>query len=906
MEYRCTRVAGVVHSSGNVLFAPNENVLYSAIGNRVAFVDLERSSANAVGNFEARLDLDRLALTSDGVMLVAIDVEGRLAAVNVPRMVVLHRLNLKARCHDASFSHDDGVLAVTHKRQVQLWLAPARRRRELAPFTKLISFGGASREITCLRWSPDSRYLAAGSDDTTVRVYVVPAYADTKDDDDDDEEEVEPTSKRVRAFKLAAHKGPVVSAFWLSGAETPTVLSCAADCVAANWRLCDLSEHDEKMQLASDRDKLFKLEHKHFLWSDANDGGRGVDARLSAADATGRLLVAAFSSGVFALYEYSAIDPSYLECVHRLSVAHGAIDAIALDKARGGEWIALASSRFGQLAVWEWRSETFVLKQQGHDHEASCVAWSRDGRIFASGATDNKLKLWSDQTGFCFATFNDHTAPVTAVAFSEGNNVVFSASRDGTVRAYDLARYRNFRTLRAPPARVGSSAPAALISLAVDADGELACAGSDDPFDIHVWSVRSGKLLDALAAHQGPVCCLAFNPRDAVLASGSWDKTVRLWNVYRNEHVEKLEHPSEVLALAYRRDGNQLCSATLDGAIHVWEAHDSRLIAIIDCRRDLAFDDRGLRHSGTQHVRRNDRHFNALSYSVDGRCILAGGSSRFVCVYNLRQKVLVKKFRVSSHRRASKLTDDGDDDSEDDDIFARAHRHTAEDDEDDDDALPGAKRAKVSGAKLARATARVNSVAFSPTGRAFVAVAPGAILVYSLLDDATFAPFQVDEAITPSAVLDALHHRDPSKALVMALQLADDNLIDTVVASVMPKDVQLVVRGVPAIRATTLIRLLAKRLDDSRDIEFYLHWTLNTLSVHRDTLRDDQSALRSIQHALFAHQRALLSVVDDNDFALAYLASNPASSATVKDQIDRTEEQLQQRESGENGIATQT
>ena len=59
---------------------------------------------------------------------------------------MLHRLHLKARVRDMAFSHDDGVLAVTHKRHCQLWLAPARRRRELAPFTKLQTFGGGQQK----------------------------------------------------------------------------------------------------------------------------------------------------------------------------------------------------------------------------------------------------------------------------------------------------------------------------------------------------------------------------------------------------------------------------------------------------------------------------------------------------------------------------------------------------------------------------------------------------------------------------------------------------------------------------------------------------------------------------------------------------------------------------------------
>ena len=64
-------------------------------------------------------------------------------------------------------------------------------------------------------------------------------------------------------------------------------------------------------------------------------------------------------------------------------------------------------------------------------------------------------------SGFCFVTFAEHAAPVTAVAFLPSSSAAVSASLDGTVRAWDLLRYRNFRTLTTP-------SPVQFASLAVD------------------------------------------------------------------------------------------------------------------------------------------------------------------------------------------------------------------------------------------------------------------------------------------------------------------------------------------------------------------------------------------------------------------------------------------------------
>ena len=77
-----------------------------------------------------------------------------------------------------------------------------------------------------------------------------------------------------------------------------------------------------------------------------------------------------------------------------------------------------------------------------------------------------QVKLWTVNSGFCFVTFSEHTAPVTAVSFLPTSSAAVSASLDGTVRAWDLLRYRNFRTMTTPD-------PVQLASLAVDPAGEV-------------------------------------------------------------------------------------------------------------------------------------------------------------------------------------------------------------------------------------------------------------------------------------------------------------------------------------------------------------------------------------------------------------------------------------------------
>lgn len=56
-----------------------------------------------------------------------------------------------------------------------------------------------------------------------------------------------------------------------------------------------------------------------------------------------------------------------------------------------GDWIALACPNHGQLLVWEWQSQTYVLKQQGHFNNMTQLAYSPDGMHIASGGDDGKV-----------------------------------------------------------------------------------------------------------------------------------------------------------------------------------------------------------------------------------------------------------------------------------------------------------------------------------------------------------------------------------------------------------------------------------------------------------------------------------------------------------------------------------
>lgn len=294
------------------------------------------------------------------------------------------------------------------------------------------------------------------------------------------------------------------------------------------------------------------------------------------------------------------------------------------------------------------------------------------------------MKIWNSGSGFCFVTFGEGGAGVKGVAFSPHGNAVVAAALDGSVRAYDLVRYRCFRTFLPPR-------PAQLAALALDPSGELLCASTLDSFEVYVWSMQTGRLLDTLTGHTGPVSCLAFGGGgQTLLASGSWDRSVRLWELgSRDVRPERLQHSSDVLALAFRPDGRELAVACLDGTITLWDPAEGIQLGSIEGRLDVGAG-RRIDDPRTAHTNTWGKCFSSLCYSADGRCLLAGGQTRYVCIYEVQQRALLRRFQLSHNLsldgvldflNSRLLTEAGPlellpDDSSDDESEKYAHTHT--------------------------------------------------------------------------------------------------------------------------------------------------------------------------------------------------------------------------------------
>lgn len=173
-----------------------------------------------------------------------------------------------------------------------------------------------------------------------------------------------------------------------------------------------------------------------------------------------------------------------------------------------------------------------------------------------------------------------HGDRVNAVVYSPDGTRLASASRDGTVRVWDIGNGRELVVYRGHEAAAFDDEDTKVekgqvkknvrrvAGLAFSADGKrIASAGADE---IHIWTAADGKLVKTLKGHKGDVSCVAFGPKTAdLLVSGGDDKRFMVWDVTQDKpKYTSDEQTTRVEAVAFSPDERFMASGdTTGGAV---------------------------------------------------------------------------------------------------------------------------------------------------------------------------------------------------------------------------------------------------------------------------------------------------------------------------------------------------
>ena len=169
---------------------------------------------------------------------------------------------------------------------------------------------------------------------------------------------------------------------------------------------------------------------------------------------------------------------------------------------------------------------------------------------------------------------------------------------------------------------------AELSSVAFSPDGKQLATASFDR-TVRLWDVANGKSIRTLAGHQDLVLGVAFRGDGKQVASASSDKTARLWDPATGKELFTLKHPNIVDAVAFNPAGTQLATVGHDGLLRIWDTAKGTQIREIKA-----------------HVTPNLLAIYCVTWDKDGKQIATGGLDQSIKLWDAATGKPVREFKA--------------------------------------------------------------------------------------------------------------------------------------------------------------------------------------------------------------------------------------------------------------------
>ena len=261
-----------------------------------------------------------------------------------------------------------------------------------------------------------------------------------------------------------------------------------------------------------------------------------------------------------------------------------------------------------------------VLAVQAHNHSLASSDFVVTPSLSAVVKSDDTPKSEAVKPGAEIARLEGPTSPARALKFFDAATLG-AIGDDGAARVWTVAEKKEAPA--APPQleALKALAQAAAAKPVIKADG---AEYSFDTNDLTVARGGAAQNLKTLSGHGEMVHTVAFSPDGALAASGSADKTVRIWNLADGKEVRSIAaHASSVYAVAFSPDGKQIASGGMDKIVKIWNVADGAEVKKLEGHEEGIF---------------------CIAFVDEGKALLTGSSDRSIRKWHIGDGKAVHTF----------------------------------------------------------------------------------------------------------------------------------------------------------------------------------------------------------------------------------------------------------------------